>query len=82
MDIKENTGDTAPNVPKIVVTIILWLSLFVLTIGDLHWIWMAIQRRSFWMIVLAITPLVAITGTVGAWSLCFGEPDWVVEMFG
>lgn len=56
---------------------------FLISLGDLYWIWMSIQLGSFMMFVAGLFPLFFIvTGPVGAWSLLFGVPDWVVNMFG
>lgn len=53
-----------------------------LPIGDLFWLWTAIQLGSFWMFVVGIVPpLFIIAAPLGAWSLIFGPPDWVVQMF-
>lgn len=55
--------------------------LFVL--GELYWLWTAIQIGSFWMFICGIIPpFIVVTGTVGAWSLLFGVPDWVTGLFG
>ena len=51
-------------------------------IGFFHWFWMSAKIGSFWMFVAGITPLAIITVPVGAWSLFFGIPDWVVNIFG
>lgn len=61
-----------------------FMGLFILIgLGDLYWLWMSIQLGSFMMFVGGVFPLFFIvTGPVGAWSLLFGVPDWVVNMFG
>ncbi len=52
-------------------------------LGDLYWLWMAIQFGSFWMFVAGmVPPFFIIAGPVGAWSLIFGPPEWLVSMFG
>ena len=51
-------------------------------IGFFYWLWMSINIGSFWMFIVGITPFVIITVPVGAWSLFFGIPDWVVNIFG
>lgn len=54
-----------------------------LALGDLYWLWMAIQIGSFWMFVIGlIPPCFIVTGPVGAWSLLFDPPDWVLSTFG
>lgn len=61
-----------------------FMGLFILIgLGDLYWLWMSIELGSFMMFVAGLFPLFFIvTGPVGAWSLLFGAPDWVVNMFG
>lgn len=57
--------------------------LILIGLGDLYWLWMSIQLGSFMMFVAGLFPLFYIvTGPVGAWSLLFGMPDWVVNLFG
>ena len=52
-------------------------------LGDLYWLWTAVQIGSFWMFVLGIIPpFMAVTGAIGAWSLLFGVPTWIHGMFG
>lgn len=53
-----------------------------LALGDIYWLWTAIQIESFWMFICGLVPpFVAITGPVGAWSLLFGVPAWVYNVF-
>ena len=61
-----------------------FMGLFILIgLGDLYWLWMSIQLGSFIMFVAGMFPLFFIvTGPVGAGSLLFGVPDWVINMFG
>ena len=61
-----------------------FMGLFILIgLGDLYWLWMSIQLGSFMMFIAGLFPLFFIvTGPVGAWSLLFGVPDWVVNIFG
>lgn len=57
---------------------------FVVTLGlgELYWLWMAIQFGSFWMFVLGLFPFTAmICAPVGMWSLLFGVPHWVLSWF-
>lgn len=53
-------------------------------IGSLYWLWIAIQLGSFLMFVLGVFPITTIflAMPVGAWSLLFGVPDWVINVFG
>lgn len=54
-----------------------------LGIGGLYWLWMAIQLGSFGMFAIGIFPLAfLVTVPVGAYSLVFGMPDWVISFFG
>ena len=51
-------------------------------IGWLYWIWMAFQLGSFSMFVAGlIPPFFLISIPVGAYSLFFGLPDWVINYF-
>jgi len=63
---------------------IVFTSLFILIgLGDIYWLWMAFKLGSFVMGVIGLFPLFfIITGPVGAWSLLFGMPSWVINMFG
>lgn len=53
-------------------------------IGSLYWLWIAIQIGSFFMFVIGVFPIttILIAMPVGAWSLLFGVPDWVISVFG
>jgi len=52
-------------------------------IGTIYWLWIAIQIGSFWMFVLGFVPPTAFfTGFVGGYSMIFGTPDWIFNMFG
>ncbi len=55
---------------------------FVLPLGWLYWLWLAIQFGNFWMFVVGVIPPTAIlTAPIGAWSLLFGVPQWVLNWF-
>lgn len=60
------------------------IPLFILFgLGDLYWLWMAVQIESFWMFVIGLfLPAAIVTGPVGAWSLLFGIPNWIHSLFG
>ena len=60
------------------------MGLYILSgIGSLYWLWIAIQIGSFSMFVVGIIPItIIITGPVGAWSILFGVPDWIYDIFG
>lgn len=52
-------------------------------LGDLYWLWMAIQLKSFGMFVLGIFPIAwIVTGPVGAYALLFEAPAWITNTFG
>jgi hypothetical protein len=52
------------------------------SLGGLYWLWMAVQIGSFGMFVVGIFPLTAVlTAPIGAWSLLFGLPDWIYNIF-
>ena len=54
-----------------------------LPIGELYWLWMAFQLSSFWMFAMAFfPPTILVAAPVGAYSLIFGIPDWVIYRFG
>jgi hypothetical protein len=54
-----------------------------LPIGDLYWLWMSFQFGSFWMFALGLMgPTILFAAPVGAYSLIFGVPDWVFNVFG
>ena len=61
-----------------------FLPLYILIVlGDLYWLWMAIRLGSFMMFLAGMfPPLFIVTCPVGAWSLLFGAPDWVMHLFG
>ena len=52
-------------------------------IGPIYWLWISIQLGSFLMFFLGIAgPFILFTGPVGFYSLIFGTPNWVINMFG
>lgn len=56
---------------------------FLIPVGSLYWIWMAIQLGSFGMFVIGIVPPAALfTAPIGLYSLLFGAPQWLMRMFG
>lgn len=61
--------------------IIFWI---LFSIGGIYWLWMAIQLGSFFMFFVGLFPITAVflASPVGAWSLLFGAPDWVLNFFG
>tara|TARA_R110001606_G_scaffold399274_1_gene583325 strand:- start:5999 stop:6244 length:246 start_codon:yes stop_codon:yes gene_type:complete len=62
------------------VMIVLMLSL---SVGTLYWFWMAIQLGSFTMfLVLIFPPFLIVAGPIGIYSLIFGVPDWIINIFG
>jgi hypothetical protein len=55
----------------------------VLAVGGLYWFWLAIQLKSFAMFVMGMFPLTwIVTAPVGAYSLIFNTPEWVINTFG
>lgn len=53
------------------------------SVGTLYWLWMAIQIGSFVMfLVILFPPAMIITGPIGIYSLIFGTPQWVFNIFG
>jgi len=59
------------------------LIIFVFMLGYVYWWWMAFKLTSFWMFVLAIFPPGLIVSVpLGTWSLLFGQPEWLLNLFG
>ena len=57
--------------------------MILLSLGNIYWLWMAIQIGSFSMFVVGMFPLfIIVTAPVGGWSLVFGMPHWVYSFFG
>jgi len=53
------------------------------TVGSIYWLWLSIQLGSFWMFFIGIAgPTIIFSGSVGAYSLIFGPPDWLINTFG
>jgi len=64
------------------MAILLIPALLILGLGDLYWIWMAIQLESFAMFLLGVLgPVAFFTGAVGAWSFFFQPPLWIYDWF-
>ncbi len=52
-------------------------------IGSIYWIWMAIMLKSFAMFILGFSgPFALLTGPIGAYSMLFGMPKWLLAVFG
>ncbi|HIO47356.1 TPA: maltose ABC transporter permease [Candidatus Poribacteria bacterium] len=64
--------------------ILIYALILLLILGGVYWLWMAIQLGSFWMFAIGLVfPISGIvTCPVGAWSLLFGIPDWIHNLFG
>ena len=62
-----------------VMLIVLYFSM---SVGMLYWLWMAIDLGSFLMFLVLFSPLLILTGPIGIFSLVFGTPDWIVNLFG
>ncbi len=62
---------------------IFFFALFMLLpLGELYWLWTAIQLGSFSMFVLGlIPPFQLLAMPVGAYMFVFGIPDWVINWF-
>jgi hypothetical protein len=53
-----------------------------LCVGELYWFWISFQIGSFMMFAVGfLGPVILITAPVGAWSLIFGVPQWVINFF-
>lgn len=62
------------------LTMIFALSLFV---GHFYWLWLSIQFGSFVMFMIGVfLPVVFVTGPIGIWSMFFGAPSWLSQLFG
>ena len=70
---------------KFISTIFSWLLVslyFIFPIGWIYWLWIAIKFGGFAMFALALFPLTAPFAAIfGGWSLLFGVPEWIVDMF-
>jgi hypothetical protein len=63
--------------------IVMFGLMFLMPIGGLYWLWMAIQLGSFWMFAIGLLgPTILFTAPIGAYSLVFGIPAWVLSTFG
>lgn len=64
-----------------VIMIIFWI---LIAVGGLYWFWMSIQLGSFLMFLIGAFPPTAIlvATPLGAWSLLFGVPEWIFNVFG
>jgi hypothetical protein len=63
--------------------VIMFACFFAIPIGELYWLWMAIQLGSFWMFALGLLgPLILVWSPIGLYSLIFGTPQWVLSTFG
>jgi hypothetical protein len=52
-------------------------------VGAIYWLWIAIQLGSFTMFFLGVAgPFAILTAPIGLWSLMFGTPMWVINLFG
>lgn len=70
------TFETGAGMVLGVGTLVLMAAEFV---GWAYWMWMAIQLGHFWMFVIGLLgPLALIAGLLGAWSLVFAAPAWVL----
>jgi hypothetical protein len=57
--------------------------LITLGLGDLYWLFLAIKLGSFIMFIIGSIPVLAVfTGPIGMWSLFFGPPSWIFDLFG
>lgn len=57
--------------------------MFLLPMGEIYWFWMAFVYGSLKMAVLGLVlPLIVITAPLGAWSLFFGPPAWLLQWIG
>ncbi|QFU22384.1 hypothetical protein FM038_009605 [Shewanella eurypsychrophilus] len=52
-------------------------------VGVIYWLWLAIQLESFGMFIVGVIPFAFIlTGPIGAYSLIFDTPQWIINVFG
>lgn len=64
------------------IGILMFPLMLLFPLGGLYWLWMSIQLGSFAMFVLGvIPPFFIVTSALGAWSLLFGLPRWVFNIF-
>ena len=63
--------------------VLMFCLMALLPIGWLYWFWMAVQLGSFGMFAMAFfPPTILVAAPVGAYSLIFEIPDWVIYRFG
>ena len=64
---------------------IFYIGMFVvfccLVVPWLYWLWLSFLFKSIPMAIFLIPPLIFISIPIGAWSIVFGVPDWVVFIF-
>lgn len=62
---------------------IIFIAVFSLySIGNLYWLWMSFKVGSFLMFVLGVfPPTMILCGVIGGYSLIFGLPVWVINLF-
>lgn len=53
----------------------------ILIIGEVYWLYCSYQIGSFLMGIIGISPLGIFTAPMGAYSLIFGMPDWLISWF-
>ncbi len=70
---------------KFISTVFSWFMMsiwFLLPLGWVYWLWLAIKVGGFAMFALALFPITApIASILGGWSFLFGVPDWTVSVF-
>ncbi|MBR9830076.1 MAG: maltose ABC transporter permease [Oceanospirillales bacterium] len=55
---------------------------FLLPLGWMYWLWIAVKIGGFAMFALAFFPITApVAAILGGWSFLFGIPEWVFNMF-
>ena len=54
---------------------------WLLVLGALYWIWMSVQLGSTVMHLAGLYPVtILLTAPLGAFSLLFGTPSWLVSL--
>lgn len=55
---------------------------FILPLGWVYWLWVAVKIGGFAMFALALFPFTSpVAAVLGGWSFLFGIPDWVQSVF-
>jgi hypothetical protein len=61
---------------------LLYLTLKLLLLANMYWLWLAVKLGSLGMFVVGLIPVSwVVTGPVAVWALIFDVPQWVLKAF-